>query len=214
MVDLAGAAVIAILTRAPSSGGKSRLFSALGREPDPALLAALLLDTIDAAAVPGTTRVIVVDPPEAGEEVQALVPGLTVLPQGGGTLGARMRAAMETLFDRGARAVALIGSDLPDLQRRMVTEAFAALELDRTALVLGPADDGGYYLVAATTLPDVFDGIEWGSERVLVQTIAQAEQRGVRVHLLEPLSDVDTVTNLSRVAAPRTRQWVLSHRMS
>jgi rSAM/selenodomain-associated transferase 1 len=214
MVDLAGAAVVAILTRAPASGGKSRLFRALGRDPDPALLAALLLDTIDAAAAPGITRVIVVEPPEACEDVQALVPGITVLPQRGGTLGARMRAAMQTLFDCGARAVALIGSDLPDLQRRMVTETFAALELDRTALVLGPADDGGYYLVAATTLPDVFDGIEWGGERVLVQTIAQAEQRGVRVHLLEPLSDVDTVANLSRVAAPRTRQWVLSHRMS
>jgi rSAM/selenodomain-associated transferase 1 len=214
MVDLAGAAVVAILTRAPSSGGKSRLFSALGRAPDPALLTALLLDTIDAAAAPGITRVVIVDPPQACDEVQALVPGISVLPQAGGTLGARMRAAMQTLFDCGARAVALIGSDLPDLQRRMVAETFAALELDRTALVLGPAEDGGYYLVAATRVPQVFDGIEWSTDRVLSQTLARAEQCGVRVHLLEPLSDVDTTANLSRVAAPRTREWVRSHKMS
>ena len=61
MVELAGAAVVAILTRAPSSGGKRRLFAALGRAPDPALLTALLLDTLDATAVAGVHRAIVVD---------------------------------------------------------------------------------------------------------------------------------------------------------
>jgi rSAM/selenodomain-associated transferase 1 len=211
MVALADAAVVAILTRAPSAGGKSRLFAALGQPPDPALLAALLLDTLDAAAVPGVQRAIVVEPPAAVDEIRALAPGVDVRPQRSGTLGVRMRRAMADVFAAGARAVAVVGSDIPDLQSAVVSETFAVLAADPAALVLGPALDGGYYLIAATRVPHVFDDIAWGTAHVLEQTIAAATRQGVRVHLLRHIGDVDSPADLENVRAPRTRKWVQSH---
>jgi uncharacterized protein len=208
MVDLAGAAVAAILTRAPSAGGKSRLFDELRRPPDPALLTALLLDTFDAAAARGVARVVAVEPPDAGDELRHLLPGIEVIPQAGGTLGDRMAGTMRVLFERGARAVALVGSDLPDLRGQVLEEAFAALEDDPHGIVLGPARDGGYYLIAGTFVPPVFEGIEWGTPMVLAQTIASADRMGIPVRLTAAMRDVDTVADLREVTAPRTRAWV------
>ena len=213
MVDVADAAVVAILTRAPGTGGKSRLFAELGMRPDPALLTALLLDTLDGTNAPGVRRIIFVDPPEACADVHALVPrGIEVRPQSTGTLGNRMHAAMTDLFDRGARAVVLVGSDLPEISARIVSEAFDLLAADPETIVLGPADDGGYYLIgAARTTPPVFDGIAWGSADVLAQTAALAGQRGLSVALVDRLADVDRVADLRRVRAARTGAWVRAH---
>jgi rSAM/selenodomain-associated transferase 1 len=208
MVDLAGAAVAAVLTRAPSAGGKSRLFHSLGLPPDPALLSALLLDTVAAVRASGSTAIIAVEPPHSCAEVRALVPGIEVVPQPSGPLGARMAAVMRMAFDRGAAATALVGSDLPDLVPDVLTDAFAALQAHPLSVVLGPAADGGYYLIASTRVPDMFDGIEWGTPRVLDQTLAAARQQGIETHLLRPMEDVDGVAELLRVAAPRTRAWV------
>ena len=208
MVDLAGARVVAILTRAPSTGGKSRLFGELRRPPDPALLTALLLDTLDGVAAAGVTRLIAVEPAEACDEVRALVPDVEVIAQQTGTLGERMASVMGATLARGASAVAVVGSDLPDLPPPVVTEAFRALEQDPEAVVIGPATDGGYYLIAATRVPPVFDRIEWGTSEVLERTLAEAHRRGLRVHLLPVRPDVDEVAELVRVVAPRTRAWV------
>ena len=210
MVDVAGAA-IAILTRAPSSGGKRRLFASLGRPADPALLEALFLDTLDASAVPGAVRIVAVEPPGACGEVRALVPqDVAVVPQVEGTLGDRMRGAMAAAFGRGARAVALVGSDLPDLDGSRLIEAFDRLDREPGGLVLGPAPDGGYYLIAATAVPEVFGGIEWGTGRVLAQTLEAAARRRLTVHLLAPMADTDTIDDLRRVRAARTAAWVRS----
>jgi rSAM/selenodomain-associated transferase 1 len=209
MVDVPGPVVVAVLTRAPSSGGKNRLFAALGRPPDETLLSALLLDTLDGAALAGTTRIVAVDPAEACADVRALVSGdVRVMPQAAGTLGHRMRATMSGLLAEGAAAVVLIGSDLPDITTGVIENAVSHLARDPESLVLGPAADGGYYLIAATHVPDVFDGIEWGSPRVLEQTCTMAAQSGLRVHLLQMLRDVDTPEDLRSVTASRTRAWV------
>jgi rSAM/selenodomain-associated transferase 1 len=218
MVDVAGAAVVALLTRAPSSGGKSRLFAALRRPPDPALLAALLLDTLDGAMLEDAVRSVAVEPPRCCDEVHGLVPNdVDVVPQSEGTLGDRMRSLMTQLFGRGARAVALIGSDLPDIRAHVLSTAFAVLVRDPRALVLGPAADGGYYLIAATSVPQVFAGIEWGTNRVLAQTLQAAAARNLRVELLESMIDVDSPEDLQRLvdgvpgAASRTRAWALAN---
>lgn len=197
--------VVAVLTRAPSAGGKSRLFAELGTPPDPALLTALLLDTIDAIDAWGPsggpdhamTRVVAVEPASACDEVRALVArGILVIPQPDGTLGDRMAGVMRELLDGGARAVALIGSDLPRLQTAQLTRAFALLGDDPQSVVLGPADDGGYYLIAARHVPDLFRNIEWGSRGVLEQTRAAAASCRTRLHLVDSILDVDTVSDL------------------
>jgi rSAM/selenodomain-associated transferase 1 len=208
MVGQSGPIVIAVLTRAPSRGGKSRLFAALGRAPDPALLSALLLDTLDGVRSNGTTRIVFVDPADACDDVRALVPAdVGVRPQRGGSLGDRMRLTMDGLFAEGASIVALVGSDLPDITSSSIASALSILKDDPSSLALGPAQDGGYYLIAATTTPNVFDGIEWSGPRVLEQTRAAATMNGVRVHLVEPLRDVDTPEDLYDVRASRTRAW-------
>ena len=217
MLDVAGARVVAVLTRAPSSGGKTRLFEALGRAPDSRLLAALLLDTVDGAAAPGVSRVVSVTPASGCGEVLSLLPsGIDVLPQSDGTLGERMRSTFASLLENDARAVLLIGSDLPGITPAIVATAFEMLERDPDALVLGPAADGGYYLIGATRVPPVFDGIEWGSDAVLAHTTAAAAIAGLRVSLVDALTDVDTPDDLQQVArerpASRTAAWVRDRR--
>jgi rSAM/selenodomain-associated transferase 1 len=211
MVDLAGAAVVAILTRAPSAGGKTRLFQSLGCAPDPALTAALLLDTADATAAPGVHRVVFTEPADACHEVHMLLPEVEVLPQSPGTLGDRMAAAFRALFARGAFAVVLIGSDLPDLPEEVVAAAFDWLRRDPATVVLGPARDGGYYLIGATAVPPLFDGIDWGGTSVFAQTVDLAFRRGLRVRRLPVVGDVDTMDELRRVTARRTREWWTKH---
>jgi rSAM/selenodomain-associated transferase 1 len=215
VAGLPQANVVGVLTRAPSAGGKSRLFAALGRPCDPDLLTALLLDTFDATDLPGVTRVAAVTPGDACESVRSLLPaGVAVIPQHDGDLGQRMRALMQYLFDQGASRVVLIGSDLPALPSRCLAAAFARLEAEPDDLVLGPATDGGYYLIGASRLPPVFDRSEWGSSRVLMQTCAAARRTGLRVHLLEPVGDVDALDDLRNLppdAAPRTTQWARSN---
>lgn len=205
MVALAHEDVVAILTRAPDSGGKSRLFAALGRPCDPALLRALLLDTIDGVKGAGARVVIAVTP--AGADDPAFQP-LDVIDQPDGDLGARMRGVMRQLFAGGARRVALVGSDLPSITAAPVREAFRLLDADPGALVLGPAPDGGYYLIAAAHVPPIFDGIAWGGGAVLQQTRDAAHRAGVPVHLVAAVGDVDTVADLQRLAATsRAAAW-------
>lgn len=215
MVVSADAPVLAVLTRAPSFGGKSRLFAALERRPNPELLAALLLDTLEGAAVPGVRQVVAVTPGEACGEVREIVGDVEVIQQPEGDLGDRMRGVMATLFARGATCVALIGSDLPHIAPLVVAEALTAAAQDRNALALGPATDGGYYLIAAQRAPSVFSGIEWGSAQVLAQTERAAALDGFHVHRLAPLTDVDTVDDLRRAIlsgrASRTAAWVRTH---
>jgi len=217
VVDVAGADVTAILTRAPSAGGKTRLFASLGRSFDPALLSALLLDTLDGVTCPEARVVVAVTPSSACAEVAALVgPRARIVPQGGGDLGARMRDTMASLVAAGARAVALVGSDLPTLTSGPIRQAFNLLERQPDALVLGPALDGGYYLIAATRVPAVFDGIEWGTAQVLEQTRRAADAARMPVYLVDAVADIDTAgdleelsrTRLAPGSAVRTRAWI------
>jgi glycosyltransferase A (GT-A) superfamily protein (DUF2064 family) len=97
---------------------------------------------------------------------------------------------------------------LPDITPERIATAVAHLKRDPGALVLGPAHDGGYYLIASTTIPNVFDDVEWGSPRVLEQTRSSAERSGQRVELIDSLRDVDTLEDLRSVVAPRTRAWL------
>ncbi|MGH9257393.1 MAG: TIGR04282 family arsenosugar biosynthesis glycosyltransferase [Vicinamibacterales bacterium] len=208
-------AVLAILTRAPSSGGKRRLFQALGMPPDAELLRALLLDTLDGTALPDLRRVIAVTPAASCDEVRAMAGAIDVMPQASGDLGERMQATMAALFRQGAAAVALIGSDVPHIAPAAIAELFDLLARDGDALVLGPAADGGYYLLGARRVPAVFAGVEWGSSRVFAHTVRAAVADGFRVHQLSPLSDVDTADELRDAVrggrAPRTAAWVHTH---
>jgi rSAM/selenodomain-associated transferase 1 len=208
-VDVAETPVVAVLARAPSASGKRRLFVALGRAPDAALRQALFLDTLDAALAAGYPSIVGVDPPDAVDEVRALVPSdVQVVPQAEGDLGQRMQALMAEAFAGGATAVVLVGSDLPDLPVSSIDDALAHLVRDPEAVVLGPAADSGYYLIAARHVPDAFRGIEWGGALVLAQTERAVARTGRACLFVDRHGDIDRPEDLRGVRAARTRAWV------
>ena len=135
--------------------------------------------------------------------------------QRGADLGERLyRALADAACDY--RWVAAVGSDHPELPLERVHEAFAALEAGRD-LVLGPAQDGGYYLIAARAAvldPELFRGIAWSTGGVLTETLARCRRLGLDCHLLAAGDDVDRPEDLERLArslagsesgCPRTR---------
>ena len=137
-----------------------------------------------------------------------------VLAQGDGDLGARMRRAFDDLFARGARGVVLVGSDLPGLSAAVVRGAVETLDARAGCVVLGPAEDGGYYLIGATRTPAVLlAGIEWSTADVLASTEARARQSGLETVRLPIGRDIDSLADLATVppGAVRTQQWLRRH---
>jgi uncharacterized protein len=115
--------------------------------------------------------------------------------QGPGDLGARMLAAFENSFNSGIDKVAIIGTDCPDLKSETIAKAFD--ELERSDLVLGPAQDGGYYLIGLRrSFPELFDGINWGTEEVLAQTRTIAQKLKLNIADLPTLTDIDRPEDL------------------
>ena len=114
-----------------------------------------------------------------------------------------------------APAVVLVGSDLPHITPAVIAEASARVMEDPDRLVLGPASDGGYYLIAARRVPDVFSGITWGSTEVLAQTERAAVADRLDVYRLTTMADVDSPDGLREAAhsgrAPRTAAWLDAH---
>jgi rSAM/selenodomain-associated transferase 1 len=122
--------------------------------------------------------------------------------QRGVDLGERLYLALAAAAEE-HELVAAVGSDHPDLQRERVEEAFRALAAG-AGVVLGPASDGGYYLVGArreTLSPRLFADIAWSGPTVFAQTLERCRELGVEPHLLPPGDDVDTPSDLERLAA-------------
>lgn len=116
-------------------------------------------------------------------------------PQAAGDLGRRMQMAIQTAFDRGARPVVLVGTDIPGLASDILNQAFDSLR--KYDLVLGPSTDGGYWLIGMTSPIDLFDGIGWSRPDVLRKTLSLARYKGIAPCLLDPLSDLDTPADLT-----------------
>ena len=146
--------------------------------------------------------------------------GVTFVSQTGDDLGERELAALRWAFDKGYERAVIVGSDVPGVGAAEVRGALDAL--DEAAVVLGPAEDGGYWLIGATRAePRLFGGIEWSSVRVLDATLARAAEAGLACRLLEPRFDVDTIADVERLrayfecgnpdAAPRTRAVLAAH---
>ena len=211
--------VIAIMARAPSSRGKSRLIRDLGTHDGAGLRLALLRDTIESVSALAGEKAVLYTPPDREAEIRAVMPfQATFLPQRGSTLGERMREGARDLLTSGFDGVVLIGSDLPTLPSAHVSAALSILSRRSEVLVLGPAEDGGYYLIGLTQpRPEFFDNIPWGTPLVLQRTREAAEALGIPVETIPPWYDVDSASDLRRVsrlsqqpdgAARHTRAWL------
>ena len=130
-----------------------------------------------------------------GRQLQPRPTPLRLMSQQGGNLGCRMQRQLQRAFARGCAQVVLIGSDLPCLERSDLEQAFALL--DEHPLVLGPADDGGYWLIGLTRQgfercgAALMSGIPWGSDQVLQLTLERAAARELPAALLRQQSDLD-----------------------
>lgn len=121
--------------------------------------------------------------------------GARVCRQAGYDLGQRMESAFRDSFESGHKKVVIIGSDCPELNETLILQAF--LELDEHDIVLGPAQDGGYYLLGMTQLfVDLFRNKQWSTKHVLEDTLREARRLQKSVALLKTLNDLDTLEDL------------------
>lgn len=117
--------------------------------------------------------------------------------QQGETLGKRMEKAFEDAFETGYARVVIIGSDCPGLETTHLEAAFQ--HLNEQGAVIGPAEDGGYYLLGMTEfLPSVFRNITWSEPTVLQQTKERLTGEGLSIYELETLNDIDTAEDLKQ----------------
>jgi len=127
--------------------------------------------------------------------------GVDYIPQGEGDIGRRMACALQDAMQRGTHSVVLIGSDIPGITTALLEEAFD--KVGGRTVVLGPATDGGYYLIglAASALAAasaaIFSDMPWGTSAVLEKTCRRLARMGLSPFRLEPLTDVDRPEDLA-----------------
>lgn len=196
---------VAVMAKAPDFGPvKSRLHAALSPERATALYRCFLLDRLDAIrGLGGVEPVLAFTPPEGRSSLAALAPaGFRLIAQRGIDLGERLASMLGDLLDEQHPGAMAIDSDSPTLPMPYVREAAERLERGDADLVLGPCEDGGYYLIGLRMLqPSLFEDMPWSTDRVLALTVERARALGLRTHLLPPWFDVDTAADLARLHA-------------
>jgi len=192
-----GGRLLAVLTRNPVAGRvKTRLGAAIG--PEGALQVYRMLREYTAGvtrACPAEKAVFYSD--EIPSRDCFLEVGTLAFLQKGRDFGDRMLHTFTTGFSLGFRHVVLIGTDCPDLQKDLLEEAFRALE--NHDAVLGPAKDGGFYLIGLkSSHPELFLDRSWSHSSVLQETIDRLNELGTTFSLLPVLQDIDTLEDLKQ----------------
>lgn len=196
-----------VFVRYPDPGKvKTRIARELGAEKAAeiySLIAGSVIEEVSGSDNYGT--VIYFDPPEKEDAIRKWLGrgDVSYEPQSGVTVGERMSDAFDRVFSGGAEKAVLIGTDIPQITGEIVTEAFRLLEYEDA--VIGPAQDGGYYLLGLKKpAPHLFSDIEWGSETVFEQTIGRIRKLNISYKSLDTLRDVDTAGDIS----PGLLEWL------
>jgi rSAM/selenodomain-associated transferase 1 len=208
--------LLAIFARAPVAGqAKTRLVPRLGSAGAARLALAFLDDTLVRTRGVAEARVIALagDPRHEGVVRLAAREGIAIAPQPEGDLGARMSSAIASGLAGGASRVVIVGSDAPLVPPRPIVDAFALLH--ESDVVLGPADDGGYWLVGARrAVPELFAAMPWGEHSVFDESVRRLLHGRISYAMVERFWDVDEPADLDRLrqalladagAAPATR---------
>lgn len=194
-----------IMARYPEPGKtKTRLAHTLGNVEVAQLYQAFLTDLAQRFGGQDYTLLWAYTPPEIdyAKFVQTLTPAysqpMRCFPQQGQDFGTRLLSAFQWAYEHGFQRTLLIGSDSPHISRTIIEHARASLaEAD---VVLGPSDDGGYYLIAMRQPYDVFSGIPMSTAVVTEMTVASALQQGLTTRLIDQLYDIDELPDLLRLA--------------
>ena len=195
--------VLAVAAKAPQPGKvKTRLLPFLAPEDATELYKCFLKDTIVLMeTVPAADVVISYTPRGAEQFFEGIASGRhRLLAQRGRDLGERLSFALADLLADGYESAAIMNSDSPTLPREYLKQTFDLLAEPGDRVVLGPADDGGYYLIGLKR-PDrrLFEGVTWSTNLVLDQTLERAQQIGLDVALLPEWYDVDTPEDFERL---------------
>jgi rSAM/selenodomain-associated transferase 1 len=196
---------ILVFTRYPEPGkAKTRLIPAMGAETAANLQQLMCRGTLSVVgrfAVSGRASCEIHFAGGTREQMASLYGDeFSYVAQSDGDLGDRLQASIARAFANGASSVIVIGTDCPRLADHHLSESLKALE--STDVVLGPATDGGYYLIGLRKIQtELFHEIPWSSSNVLSQTIVTANRLGLKVHLLEKLPDVDEPSDLFNLPA-------------
>ena len=199
-----GRVALAIMTKVPRAGRvKTRLTPPLTPEQAAKLNICFLRDTAAAIAAAGEQAQGVGCYTPLGEEeaYREIFPvGFQLIAQREGSFGERLTRAVADLLSVGFAAVCLIDSDSPTVPGSAFAEAVNLLLQPNDSVVLGPSDDGGYYLIGMKQLHrEVFAGIDWSTERVLEQTKERAASAGLKLHLLANGFDIDHEASFRRL---------------
>ena len=184
---------------------KTRLAKDLGDEEAARVYSEIARDIISrVAAAPNYQTAVFYDPPEKKDEVASWLGDIAqngadfLFQQEGEILGDRISNAFKRVFSSGAERAVIIGTDCVGVTAEMIRETFS--ELTEYDAVIGPAEDGGYYLLGLSRfIPELFLDIEWSTERVFEQTLERVTSLGLKYELLETLSDVDNINDLQRL---------------
>lgn len=199
-----GPRAVVVMAKRPDPGTtKTRLHEVLTPAEAAELYECFLLDVLDLVrSVPAVDVVIAAHPPGSESYFTAIAPDAAVVVQVGDDLGQRLDNVLCRCLDDGYDRVAAIGSDSPNLPASRIDRAFELLDDPAVDLVLGPADDGGYYLIAVTRRPGpVVTGVTMSTATVLDDTLRAAADRGLAVGLLDRWYDVDGADDLERLRA-------------
>ena len=190
-----------IFSRYPEPGKtKTRLIPALGAEGAAELQRKMTEHILKTAQEYKSRQDVTIEVHFAGGNGELMFEwlgnGIKYVSQVSGDLGHKMHLAFDRSFKLGSQRVVTIGIDCPDISQEILENAFNSLQ--KQDLVLGPAKDGGYYLIGLNqTLPQLFQNINWGTEKVLNQTEYIAQQLNLSIHYLPALSDVDRPQDLT-----------------
>lgn len=197
--------ILVIMAKEPEAGKvKTRLCPPLTQEQAAELYKCFLVDKITAGIcltedMKEISLALAVDPPTGKSFLKDLVPAWThLVAQKGRDLGERQRDLFDHFFKRGFGQVVITDSDSPTLPLEYLKRPFELLE--STDMVLGPSQDGGYYLVGLNNpQPGLFSKISWSTDLVLEQTMARAKKRNLEIKSLPPWYDVDTPQDLEKL---------------
>ena len=202
-----GRTVVVVMAKEPVAGrAKTRLSPALSLADAARLSAALLDDTISLVSGLRDVRLAIAITPGSALETwgRTLAGHALLLGVDGHDIGECLCEATGRLFASGFSRVVALDADSPHLPSSRLERAVA--HLGDTDVVIGPSEDGGYYLVGLRRpCPDLFSGIAWSSAHVREQTLARADALGCSTAVLEPCYDVDTPTDLDRLARDLAR---------
>ena len=179
---------------------KTRLARSIGNDRASQLYRQFVITLLTRFRELGDRRVVVYSPAERHAEFAAITPPAWQLtPQSSGDLGQRMHAFFETHLIGCDDRVVLTGTDSPTLPLQTINDAFDALR--NNSVVLGPARDGGYYLIGATgQVPPIFTEIDWSTPSVWQQTVSRLNNAGCRFAELSPWYDIDDLADLRQFA--------------